>query len=114
MASAATVHQERWPFQRNEHWFEQTLLNLGENHFKEAFRVAPSTFRYLVESCRPVLERQTTRLKKPISVDKTAIDRVKKEWLQMIRRDQMKDHMREFSSFSGFPQGLEGYPPITE
>lgn len=140
IASAATVHRERWTFQRNEHWFAQTLPNLGANHFKQAFHVSPSTFRYLVESCRPVLEHQTTRLMKPISVEKrvavglyrlcssaedrtiahvfgrstvnvlyrevcrAVIDRI--EWLQMIRQDQMKDHMREFFTFSGFPQGI--------
>ncbi|KAH7931449.1 hypothetical protein HPB49_025772 [Dermacentor silvarum] len=73
MASAATVHRERWTFQRNEHWFERTLPNLGANHFKQAFRVSPSTFRYLVESCRPVLERQTMRLRKSISVEKRVV-----------------------------------------
>ncbi|KAH7941253.1 hypothetical protein HPB49_011348 [Dermacentor silvarum] len=140
IASAATVHRERWTFQRNEHWFAQTLPNLGANHFKQAFHVSPSTFRYLVESCQPVLEHQTTRLRKPLSVEKrvavglyrlcssaedrtiahlfgrstvnvlyrevcrAVIDRL--EWLQMIRQDQMKDHMREFFTFSGFPQSI--------
>ncbi|KAH6948616.1 hypothetical protein HPB50_025389 [Hyalomma asiaticum] len=70
MASAAFVHRERWTFQRNEHSLEETLPNLGEYRFKRAFRVTPSTFRYLVESCHSVLEQQTTRLRKPISVEK--------------------------------------------
>ncbi|XP_077531229.1 uncharacterized protein LOC144143334 [Haemaphysalis longicornis] len=57
-------------FQRNERWFEETLPHLGDQHFKEAFRVIPVTFRYLVESCRSSLERQTTVMKDPISVEK--------------------------------------------
>lgn len=46
------------------------MPHLGDQHFKEAFRVTPVTFRYLVESCRSSLERQTTVMKDPISVEK--------------------------------------------
>ncbi|XP_075559184.1 uncharacterized protein LOC142590668 [Dermacentor variabilis] len=144
MASCSIVHRERWTFQRNERWFEDTLPNLGENHFKQAFRVSPPTFRYLVESCRSVLERQTTRLRKPISVEKrvavglyrlcssaedrtiahlfgigrstvnvlcrefckAVIDQLEGEWLHMIRRQELKQHIREFFALSGFPQGI--------
>ncbi|KAH6919931.1 hypothetical protein HPB50_029081 [Hyalomma asiaticum] len=144
MASAAFIHRERWPFQRRERWFEETLPNLGEHHFKQAFRVTPSTFRYLVESCRSVLERHTTRLRKPSSVEKRVavglyrlcssaedrtighlfgigrstvnvtyhefckgvIDLLEKEWLRIMRPDEMKEHMKEFFAFSGFPQGI--------
>ncbi|KAG0423925.1 hypothetical protein HPB47_000285 [Ixodes persulcatus] len=48
----AVISRERWTFQRNERWFEDTLPHLGEFHFKQAFRVSPATFRFLVESCR--------------------------------------------------------------
>ncbi|XP_064471832.1 uncharacterized protein LOC135386041 [Ornithodoros turicata] len=64
------VQRERWAFQRNERWFEDTLPHLGEFHFKQALRVCPVTFRYLVESCRHVLEHQTTNMRQPISVEK--------------------------------------------
>ncbi|XP_070385468.1 uncharacterized protein [Dermacentor albipictus] len=70
MATDATVHRERWAFERNERWFEETLPHLGENHFRQAFRVSQTTFRYLVESCRIALERQTTNMRKPLSVEK--------------------------------------------
>ncbi|KAM7288409.1 hypothetical protein ISCGN_028649 [Ixodes scapularis] len=61
-ANAFTVHalmtdnlpvisRERWTFQRNERWFEDTLPHLGEFHFKQAFRVSSATFRFHMESC---------------------------------------------------------------
>ncbi|XP_037508710.1 uncharacterized protein LOC119385317 [Rhipicephalus sanguineus] len=70
MAAASSIHRERWSFQRNEHWFEDTLPHLGDQHFRQAFHVSPTTFRYLVESCRPSLERQTTNMREAISVEK--------------------------------------------
>ncbi|KAG0414289.1 hypothetical protein HPB47_008570 [Ixodes persulcatus] len=49
------ISRERWTFQRNERWFEDTLPRLGEFHFMQAFGVSPATFRFLVESCRGLL-----------------------------------------------------------
>ncbi|KAG0444474.1 hypothetical protein HPB47_013759 [Ixodes persulcatus] len=49
------ISRERWTFQRNERWFEDTLPHLGEFHFEQASRVSPATFRFLVESCRCLL-----------------------------------------------------------
>ncbi|XP_042148098.1 uncharacterized protein LOC121836876, partial [Ixodes scapularis] len=60
----------RWTFQRNERWFEDTLPHLGEFHFKQAFRVSPATFRFLVELCRCLLERERTNMGEPISLEK--------------------------------------------
>ncbi|CAN7977067.1 unnamed protein product [Ixodes persulcatus] len=64
------INRERWAFQRNERWFEDTLPHLGEFHFRQAFRVSPATFRFLVESCRCLLERETTVMREPISIEK--------------------------------------------
>lgn len=69
-ASSPRITRERWAFERNERWFEDTLPNLGEFHFKQALRVSPTTFRYLVDSCRCVLERETTNMRESISVEK--------------------------------------------
>ncbi|KAH7957874.1 hypothetical protein HPB52_024039 [Rhipicephalus sanguineus] len=93
---------------------------------------------------RCVSERQTTWLRKPISVEKrvavglyrlcsSAEDRTiarlfgigrstvnvlyrefckavisqrEREWLHMIRQEDMKEHLGEFFAFSGFPQGI--------
>ncbi|KAM7297150.1 glutamine synthetase-like [Ixodes scapularis] len=49
------ISRERWTSQRNDRWFEDTLPHLGEFYFKQAFRVSPATFRFLVESCRCLL-----------------------------------------------------------
>lgn len=57
-------------FQKNERWFEDTLPNLIEFHFKQAFRVTPSTFRYLVKSLACVLNRLSTQMRMAISVEK--------------------------------------------
>ncbi|CAN7948745.1 unnamed protein product, partial [Ixodes pacificus] len=64
------INRERWAFQRNERWFEDTLPHLGEFHFRQVFRVSPATFRFLVESCRCLLERETTIMREPISIEK--------------------------------------------
>ncbi|KAH7978902.1 hypothetical protein HPB49_007252 [Dermacentor silvarum] len=65
-----SAHRERRRFVRSDTWFEDTLPNLSEFHFKQALRVCPSTFRYIVESCRSILERPTTNMMKPISLEK--------------------------------------------
>ncbi|CAN8026648.1 unnamed protein product [Ixodes persulcatus] len=57
-------------FVRNERWFEDTLPNLPAYVFKQSFRVMPSTFRYLVDVCRPHMERQVTAMRATISVEK--------------------------------------------
>ncbi|KAH9380955.1 hypothetical protein HPB48_008174 [Haemaphysalis longicornis] len=54
----------------NEHWFEDNLPHLGEAHFKQAFRVCPATYRYLVESCPSELQRQDTNMRNAITVEK--------------------------------------------
>lgn len=69
-AVSKTVHRERWMFERNERWFEDTLPHLGEHFFKQSFRVSPSTFRYIVESCRPLLQREDTVMRTAITVEK--------------------------------------------
>lgn len=43
MAVAFIVHRERWSFQQNERWFEDTMPHLGEEHFKQAFCVSLKT-----------------------------------------------------------------------
>ncbi|KAH7978496.1 hypothetical protein HPB49_005738 [Dermacentor silvarum] len=68
--SVPSVRRLVWTFQRNERWFEDTLLNLTEFHFKQAFRVTPSTFRYLGESLACVLNHLSTQMRTAISVEK--------------------------------------------
>ncbi|XP_064479093.1 uncharacterized protein LOC135392307 [Ornithodoros turicata] len=68
-SSLSKVNRRRWVFERNERWFEDTLPQLGEFHFKQTFRVSPTTFRYLVESL-PTLERENTEMRDAITPEK--------------------------------------------
>lgn len=70
VAILPTVQRERWTFQRNEKWFEETSPKLGELHFRQSLRVTPATFRYIVDALRCVLERETTNMREAISVEK--------------------------------------------
>ncbi|KAG0418281.1 hypothetical protein HPB47_004985 [Ixodes persulcatus] len=54
----------------HERWFEDTLPNMPEHFFKQAFRVRPATFRYLVDVCRPYMERQVTCMRETIAMEK--------------------------------------------
>ncbi|KAL1448135.1 hypothetical protein MTO96_044146 [Rhipicephalus appendiculatus] len=65
-----SVDRERWFFTRRTRWFEETVPLLGEKFFKRAFRVTPATFRYIVETVRPLLERQNTNMREAIALDK--------------------------------------------
>ncbi|KAL1430120.1 hypothetical protein MTO96_002380 [Rhipicephalus appendiculatus] len=68
--SAPSLCRSVWSFQRNERSFEDTLPHLTEFHFKQALRVTPSTFRYLVESLACDLNRLSTEMHAAISVEK--------------------------------------------
>ncbi|KAH7984105.1 hypothetical protein HPB52_017076 [Rhipicephalus sanguineus] len=50
-------------------WFEETVPLLGEKFFKRAFRVTPGIFRYIVDTVRPLLERQNTNMREAIALD---------------------------------------------
>lgn len=69
-AVAPTIERQRWKFHRNERWFEDTLPYLGDQFFRQSFRVSPTTFRYIVESCGPLLQREDTVMRSAISVEK--------------------------------------------
>ncbi|KAH8031728.1 hypothetical protein HPB51_020702 [Rhipicephalus microplus] len=59
-----------WAFRRNKRWFEGTVPHLGEQNFKQSFRVYSSTFRFIVESLRSELERQCTSMRETITPEK--------------------------------------------
>ncbi|KAG0416447.1 hypothetical protein HPB47_006409, partial [Ixodes persulcatus] len=56
--SLPVISPERWTFQRNERWFEDTLPDLGKFHFKQVFRISPATFIFQVESFLQILALQ--------------------------------------------------------
>lgn len=68
--STRTLKRERWSYSRQTTWFEHTVPQYCEDDFKQQFRVTRATFRFLVESLRPLLERQDTGIRECIAVDK--------------------------------------------
>ncbi|KAH7978217.1 hypothetical protein HPB49_004836 [Dermacentor silvarum] len=71
--SARICNRATWAFNRRERWFEKTVPHLGEHNFKQSFRVNPSTFRFIVENLRLVLERQSTNMCEPIPPEKRVV-----------------------------------------
>ncbi|KAH7955319.1 hypothetical protein HPB52_000279 [Rhipicephalus sanguineus] len=142
--SVPSMYRSVWSFPRNERWFEDTLPHLTKFHFKQALRVTPSTFRYLVESLSCDLSRLSTQMRAPISVEKRVaiglyrlcssaedrtiahlfgvgrltvnvvwrqfstvfIQQLESQWICMVRRADMADHVREFFAVTGFPQAV--------
>ncbi|XP_064469700.1 uncharacterized protein LOC135384425 [Ornithodoros turicata] len=70
VADSPTIQRQRWKFDRNERWFEDTLPYLGEQFFRQSLRVSPTTFWYIVEMCGPLLRREDTVMRQAISVEK--------------------------------------------
>ncbi|KAH7937507.1 hypothetical protein HPB49_012751 [Dermacentor silvarum] len=70
VVASSPINREGWAFHCNERWFEETLPHLGEANFRQSFRMAPATFRYLVDSLRGELERQDTNIRLAVPVDK--------------------------------------------
>ncbi|XP_049522130.1 uncharacterized protein LOC125944811 [Dermacentor silvarum] len=75
MLNAAVLSGRRatrqvWAYPRCARWFEETLPNLGGQNFRQSFRVSKTTFKYLVDVCRPVMQRQTTNMREMVSLEK--------------------------------------------
>lgn len=68
--SARVCNRSIWAFRRNERWFEETVPHLGEQNFKQSFRMNRATFRFIVESLRGNLERQCTNMRETITPEK--------------------------------------------
>ncbi|KAH7982418.1 hypothetical protein HPB52_004689 [Rhipicephalus sanguineus] len=65
--------REAWAYALRGRWFEETLPNLGEQNFRQSFRVSQTTFKYLVDVWRPTMERQTTNMREAIPVNKRVV-----------------------------------------
>lgn len=68
--STRALNRERWSYSRQTTWFEHTVPQHTEDDFKQQFRVTRATFRFLVESLRPLLEREETGIRDCIAVEK--------------------------------------------
>ncbi|KAG0415861.1 hypothetical protein HPB47_006971 [Ixodes persulcatus] len=68
--SSSVIPRSIQAFRRNERSFEETLPHLPKHFFKQSFRVKPATFRYLVDMCRPHMEREVTTMHLIFPVEK--------------------------------------------
>ncbi|KAH7957422.1 hypothetical protein HPB52_018781 [Rhipicephalus sanguineus] len=105
------IQRERWTFQRYERWFEDTLPHLGDAHFRQFLRVAPTTFSCLVKVLTPVLERAHTKhaagcFSGEANSHRSVPATFNGHWLRLICRAEMGEHIRKFYRVSGFPQAI--------
>ncbi|KAH8027982.1 hypothetical protein HPB51_012252 [Rhipicephalus microplus] len=68
--SSRRASRRVWAYSRFSRWFEDTLPNLGGQNFRQSFRVSRTTFKYLVDVCTAVMQRQTTNMRETVSVQK--------------------------------------------
>ena len=60
-----------WVFPRPQNWFQQLLNNRALDFWwKENFRVSRATFEFICQRVGPVMQRQSTRMRDAIPVDK--------------------------------------------
>ena len=60
-----------WMNPRSSHWWEDVVLrNFGVRDWLENFRVSQETFHYLCQQLKPLIEKQSTVMRRPISVER--------------------------------------------
>ena len=60
-----------WAFFRFSDWWENIVLaNFGPHDWMENFRMSRETFQYLCNQLRPVITKQNTRLRRPVSTER--------------------------------------------
>ena len=62
--------RQLWAFPRSSNWWENIVLNnFGPHDWMQNFRMSRESFYYLCNQLKNLLEKQTTRLRKPLSVE---------------------------------------------
>ena len=62
--------KQMWAFPRSSNWWEDIVLNNFNQHdWIQNFRMSKQSFQYLCDQLRGVLEKQATRLRKPLAVE---------------------------------------------
>ena len=62
--------KQMWTFPRSSNWWEDIVLNNFNDHdWMQNFRMSKQSFQYLCDQLKGVLEKQTTRLRKPLAVE---------------------------------------------
>lgn len=60
----------QWIRDRSGHWWQHVVPYFTPREWLENFRMTKSTFEYLCDQLRPFIQRQHTRLRSPLSVDR--------------------------------------------
>lgn len=59
-----------WMHKRSSHWWANVVLNNFRPHdWMENFRMSKSTFMYVCDQLRPLIQKQNTRMRKPVSTE---------------------------------------------
>ena len=59
-----------WAFPRSSDWWENVVLaNFGRHDWMENFRMSRETYQYLCDQLRPLIKKQSTRLRRPVSTE---------------------------------------------
>uniref|UniRef100_A0A8D0DQ05 SCAN box domain-containing protein n=1 Tax=Salvator merianae TaxID=96440 RepID=A0A8D0DQ05_SALMN len=65
------VKRRFWIYPKKQDWWENFIVSVwDDDKWLEHFRMSRSTFQEIAEELRPVLQRQVTVMRKPISVEK--------------------------------------------
>ena len=60
-----------WMFVRSSTWWDDIVLNrFGPRDWKENFRIGKATFDYLCHNLQPLIQKQTTNMRRPVSVER--------------------------------------------
>ena len=60
-----------WTFVRSSTWWDDVVLNsFGPLDWRNNFRNGKQTFNYLCHKLQPLIEKQNTNMRKPVSVEK--------------------------------------------
>ena len=60
----------QWVRDRSGHWWQHVVPSFTPREWLENFRMSKSTFEYLCDQLRPFVQRQHTRLRSPLSVER--------------------------------------------
>jgi len=60
-----------WMFVRLSMWWDDVVLNrFGPRDWKENLRIGKATFDYLCHNLQPLIQKQTTNMMRPVSVER--------------------------------------------
>ncbi|KAJ8018434.1 Protein ANTAGONIST OF LIKE HETEROCHROMATIN PROTEIN 1 [Holothuria leucospilota] len=64
------LHRSVWVIQRTNAVWDEMILTLTNERWRHHFRINKDTFQFVCDSLRPILQRNRTRFRRPITVEK--------------------------------------------